>query len=115
MNLLLRLEEAAMFVLALYAFHLLPYSWWWFAALILAPDIGMLGYLISPRIGAWSYNLFHHKGIAVLIGIVGILLQDHALMLAGVILFAHSSMDRMLGYGLKYRDSFKHTHLGMLR
>ncbi len=29
-------------------------------------------------------------------------------------LFAHSSMDRMLGYGLKYEDSFGNTHLGMI-
>lgn len=32
-------------------------------------------------------------------------------MLAGVILFAHASMDRIFGYGLKYADDFKHTHL----
>ncbi len=28
------------------------------------------------------------------------------------LLFAHSSFDRMLGYGLKYNDSFNHTSLG---
>jgi hypothetical protein len=36
------------------------------------------------------------------------------MQLAGVILFGHSSMDRIFGYGLKYSDSFQHTHLGML-
>ena len=35
-------------------------------------------------------------------------------MLGGLILFGHSSMDRILGYGLKYPDSFEHTHLGMI-
>ena len=36
------------------------------------------------------------------------------LMLVGIILFGHSCMDRMLGFGLKYPDSFKNTHLGAI-
>ena len=37
-----------------------------------------------------------------------------ALQVAGIILFTHSNMDRILGYGLKYPDDFKHTHLGWI-
>ncbi|MDA1193538.1 MAG: DUF4260 family protein, partial [Candidatus Poribacteria bacterium] len=29
----------------------------------------------------------------------------------GAILIGHSAFDRLLGYGLKYPDAFKHTHL----
>jgi hypothetical protein len=29
-------------------------------------------------------------------------------------LLGHSSFDRVLGYGLKYDDDFKHTHLGWI-
>jgi hypothetical protein len=36
------------------------------------------------------------------------------LLFAALVLYGHSSMDRMLGYGLKYADDFKHTHLGWL-
>ena len=36
------------------------------------------------------------------------------LELAAIILFAHSSLDRALGYGLKYDDSFGNTHLGSI-
>ena len=36
------------------------------------------------------------------------------LMFAGTILLGHSSLDRVFGYGLKYPDSFKATHLGMI-
>jgi hypothetical protein len=36
------------------------------------------------------------------------------LALAGVIIFAHSSLDRALGYGLKFSDSFTNTHLGRI-
>jgi hypothetical protein len=31
--------------------------------------------------------------------------------LAGIILLGHSSLDRVLGYGMKYTDSFRLTHL----
>lgn len=36
------------------------------------------------------------------------------LQLAGVILLGHSSLDRVLGYGLKHADSFQNTHLGVI-
>jgi hypothetical protein len=29
-------------------------------------------------------------------------------------LFCHSSLDRVLGYGLKYPDAFQNTHLGRI-
>jgi len=82
--------------------------------LLLAPDLGMLGYLAGPRVGAISYNLAHHKGLAVLLFVVGGSLQIPLLQLAGLVILGHSSLDRMLGYGLKYSDSFQHTHLGMI-
>lgn len=34
------------------------------------------------------------------------------LSLIGIVMLAHSSLDRVLGYGLKYPDSFQRTHLG---
>ncbi len=114
MKIVLRLEELAMFLLGIYLFSQLPYAWWWFPALLLTPDIGMLGYLVNPQIGALTYNPFHHKGIAILMFMAGVWMGIDALQLVGLILFAHASMDRMLGYGLKYSDSFWHTHLGMI-
>lgn len=110
----IKLEEAAMFALSIYLFNQLDYAWWWFLALILTPDLGMLGYLINPKIGAISYNVFHHKGIAVIIMIAGWYFVFPWFILTGIILFGHASMDRFFGYGLKYPDSFKHTHLGQL-
>lgn len=47
------------------------------------------------------YYLFHHKGIAILTYLAGSIFHHPVLEPAGVILFGHSSMDRMLGYGLK--------------
>lgn len=112
---LIKLEEAGMFILAIYFSYQLPFAGWLFWALLLAPDIGMIGYLINTKTGSITYNLFHHKGIAIAVWIVGMYLQNDALTFSGILLFGHSSMDRMFAYGLKMPDNFKHTHLGWLQ
>ncbi|MDR9456572.1 MAG: DUF4260 domain-containing protein [Salegentibacter sp.] len=112
MKLTLKLEELAMLILGIFAFSLLDFAWWWFLVLFLAPDLGMLGYLFGNKFGALLYNLFHHKGLAIIIWILGFSLENQIFQLIGVILFAHASFDRMLGYGLKYETGFKFTHLG---
>lgn len=111
----LKIEEAAMFLAGIFAFAQLPYAWWVFPALLLVPDVGMVGYLINAKTGALTYNLFHHKGIAIAIALLGWYWGVASLTLTGVILFSHAAFDRMLGYGLKYPDSFHHTHLGRLK
>ncbi len=112
MKTIIKFEELAMVVLGIYLFSLLPYPWWLFLALIMAPDIGMLGYLFNDRAGAISYNIFHHKGLALTIYLVGIYLSLPLCQLTGIILFSHASLDRIFGYGLKYDKGFKFTHLG---
>ncbi|MEO8085639.1 MAG: DUF4260 domain-containing protein [Bacteroidota bacterium] len=109
-----KLEEAAMLLMGCFAYSQMDKPWWVFFALFLAPDAGMLGYLLNPKTGSITYNFFHHKGIAVLCWVGGIIFNSPNLQIAGIILFAHSSFDRILGYGLKYPDSFQHTHLGMI-
>lgn len=108
----IKLEELGMLVLGIYLYSFLPYSWWWFLILILAPDIGMLGYLLNNKIGAMVYNIFHHKGLAIGIYLGGVYFSLPLVQLAGIILFSHASMDRLFGYGLKYYSGFKSTHLG---
>ncbi len=110
----LRYEELGMFCLSILLFNMLGYSWSLFLLLILTPDISMLGYLINSKIGAAAYNVFHHKGIAVLLYLIGTLTFNYIFILAGIIIFGHSSLDRFLGFGLKYSDNFKHTHLGVI-
>ncbi|HEX4851670.1 MAG TPA: DUF4260 domain-containing protein [Puia sp.] len=112
MKTIIQLEEVAMFGFSIFLFTQLHFSGWWFPALILLPDISMLGYTISNKVGAITYNIFHHKGIAISLYILGIGLHDGKIQLAGLILFGHSSMDRALGYGLKYEKGFQFTHLG---
>jgi len=111
---LLKLEELLMFGLALFLFSKLDYGWGWYALLFFAPDLSMIGYLANPRLGAWTYNLIHHKGLAVALYVLGNLLAIPWLMFAGTILFGHSSFDRIMGYGLKHEDAFQNTHLGRI-
>lgn len=103
-----------MFILSIYVFSLYDFSWWLYPALLLLPDIGMIGYVFNTKTGAAIYNVFHHKGIAIAIFFIGTFSSAPWIILTGIILFGHSSMDRLFGYGLKYPDSFKNTHLGSI-
>ncbi|MDZ7694146.1 MAG: DUF4260 domain-containing protein [Balneolaceae bacterium] len=112
MKSIIQLEELGMFILSFILFTTTGYSWWIFIVFLLVPDISMIGYVVNARIGAILYNMVHHKGVAILVYLVGFYLGDFLIQMVGTILFAHSSMDRIFGYGLKYMDDFKHTHLG---
>jgi len=114
MKTLLKLEDVAEFLLSIFVFTYLDYAWWWFPALILLPDLSMIGYILNAKAGAALYNFFHHKGLGLTIAAIGFAMGYQDLMLAGTILFGHSAMDRMFGYGLKYDNDFKHTHLGQI-
>jgi hypothetical protein len=112
----LQLEELLMLALGIAAlyFQSVHISWWLWPVLFLSPDISMLGYLINTRIGAYTYNLFHHKGVAITVAGTGFFLLHPIAMFIGILLFTHACFDRVFGYGLKYPDSFQHTHLGII-
>lgn len=109
-----RTEGLIILVFALLVFGSTGVSWWWFGGLLLFPDISMIGYLVNPSTGAAVYNAGHTLvGPALLYG--WYLLDGPLLAIAvGTIWLAHIGMDRLLGYGLKYRDDFRHTHLGRI-
>ena len=111
---LLRTEGLALLVLSCAAYAQLGGGWKQFALLFLLPDIALLGYLLGPRVGAWAYNTTHsYLGAALLLS-AGLVLSEHSLLLCGLIWFAHIGFDRALGYGLKYSEGFRHTHLGLI-
>jgi len=114
MKAVLKLEELAQFILGIVLFSQLDFAWWWFPALILLPDIGMVGYAFNTKVGAVVYNLFHNKAIAIAFMLLGMYYMGQTYTLIGIVLFSHSAMDRIFGYGLKYSDSFKNTHLGKI-
>ena len=112
MKILLKLEELGQLLLGLFAYGFYTYEWHWLPLLFFLPDISILGYLSGKREGAYLYNLFHHKGVAVVIFLIGYYVNIEMLQLAGIILFAHASFDRLLGYGLKHTKGFSFTQLG---
>ncbi len=114
MKTLLKLEDAVFFVLALVTFAQLDYAWWVYLALFLLPDISMIGYAAGPAVGAATYNVAHHQGVAVAVCLLGAWMASSPVLLVGAVLLGHSAFDRVLGYGLKYPDAFKHTHFDEL-
>lgn len=85
---------------------------WLLIPLFLLPDVGMAGYLMNPRMGAFSYNLFHHRGIYSLLTATGFYFSIPELEIFGWLGNSHVAMDRMFGFGLKFPDRFSNTHLG---
>jgi hypothetical protein len=114
MKRLIQLEELAMLGISIYALYFLKAGWWIYPLLLLGPDISMLGYVTGSKPGAVCYNFFHHKATAIVVFFAGFVNQVYSLEIIGLILFGHSSMDRMLGYGLKYFKGFQFTHLGQI-
>lgn len=115
MSKLLKLEELAMFLLAVLMFQQqCALSFWWFFGCLLLPDVSMVGYVAGPKTGAYIYNFFHHKAVALLVYFTGTWFASEIVTFAGIILFAHSCMDRLFGYGLKFVTDFKDTHLGRI-
>jgi Domain of unknown function (DUF4260) len=109
---LLHLEGLAVLVGATWLYRDLGASWRLFALLFLAPDLFMLGYLLGTRVGARVYNIGHTTLIPAALLVIAYYGGRPALFPFGLIWIAHIGFDRMLGYGLKYEDAFKSTHLG---
>jgi hypothetical protein len=109
-----RLEGAFFLALAIYGFSQSLWSWWWFALLLLVPDVSMVGYALNPRTGALTYNLGHTILFPGLILGWYLLGGPLSALAIGSIWLAHIGLDRMLGYGLKYADDFTNTHLGLI-
>jgi hypothetical protein len=114
MNILLKLEEVAIFLFSIFLSSKLNFAWWWFPTLLLLPDLGMIGYLINPKVGAFTYNLLYHRFVASLVAFYALTYGNEYWKLIAIILFAHISLDRSFGYGLKYFDGFNNTHLGII-
>ncbi len=110
----LRAEGLAVFLAALALYQTSGASWWLFAALVMAPDISMAGYLANTRTGALVYNLGHSYVGPMVLAVAGAFSGETLLTSGALVWAAHIGFDRMLGYGLKSVDGFKSTHLGQI-
>lgn len=108
---LLRVEGVVLFGAATAIYFNQGYTWWVFLLLLLVPDLAALGYLFGPRAGSVSYNVVHTITLPLLLLIAGWWFGWTIAVPLALIWLAHIGMDRAVGYGLKYPDSFKHNHL----
>jgi hypothetical protein len=111
---LLRLEGLAVAAITAALYARTGSSWWLFAALWLAPDLSMLGYLAGPNWGARLYNAIHSYLTPAALAVSALLLHAPAPLPFALIWINHIGVDRLLGYGLKYPAGFDRTHLGSL-
>lgn len=109
---ILRFEGVSIAALTAVLYARTGASWWLFAALWLAPDLSMLGYLAGPFWGARIYNSIHAYATPATLAACALLLQAPALLPIAIIWANHIAVDRLLGYGLKYGAGFGWTHLG---
>lgn len=108
----LRLEGLAVAAVTALFYARAGASWWLFAALWLAPDLSMAGYLGGPKLGARIYNAIHSYVTPATLAAMAILLKSYALSPYAFIWINHIGVDRLMGYGLKYPQGFGFTHLG---
>jgi hypothetical protein len=113
-NAILRLEGLAAAALSAVFFARTGASWWLFAALWLAPDLSLLGYLAGPNLGSRIYNAIHSYLTPATLAVSALLLRSPELLPFALIWMNHIGVDRLLGFGLKYPAGFAGTHLGRL-
>lgn len=109
--LLPRIEGILLFAVSIVCYHETHAGWMLFAALLLAPDLSMAGYVANAKIGATIYNAVHTLTGPLILVAYALLTAHAALLPYSLIWITHIGMDRMLGIGLKYPTQFKDTHL----
>ncbi len=77
-------------------------------------DISALGYLLNKKIGALIYNTGHSSNLPTIILILGLLFELRTMQVFSYAWLFHIGIDRALGFGLKHKTSFKHTHLNSI-
>lgn len=111
---IVRLENGMTFALCFYIYIQLGFPIWLFFVLLLVPDMTMIGYALNEKIGAIVYNVGHSFTLPLLFTLFSFYFSNDYLLLISIIWIAHIFMDRLFGFGLKYQESFKNTHIQRL-
>ncbi len=111
---MLRLEGLCVLVVSAFVYPKFGAGWGIFAACFLLPDLSLIGYVVGPRVGACAYNVAHSYIGPVACMAVSLVFPSSVLTTAYLIWLAHIGFDRALGYGLKYAEGFRYTHLGLI-
>jgi hypothetical protein len=112
-DVLLRGEGLVALVTACTAYqHFYAGHWGWFALLFLAPDVSLLGFL-GPlnKASTGFYNVVHCYVLPFLLGLMAWNRSSAPAGQFALIWVAHIGFDRFLGFGLKFPQSFRFTHI----
>lgn len=108
---IIRIENGFAFAISLYIYIQLDFPIWMFFVFLLAPDLTAIGYVFNKKIGSFVYNFGHNLILPLALTSSYFYFSKDYLLVISIIWLAHIFMDRLLGYGLKYTDSFNKTHL----
>lgn len=108
-----RLEGMGLLLAAAAMYGHLQFSWTVYALCFFLPDLSILLYFKGPKIGGVVYNFAHFLLLPLLIGIFGVLGDSPIALQASLIWTSHMALDRAIGWGLKYEDSFCNTDMGV--
>lgn len=110
----MRLEGALGFLFCTMIYFLLGFNIYVFLACLLLPDIFLLGYIVNNKVGAFLYNLGHVFIFPLILFLLAVITTKQAFLVIALIWASHIFFDIMIGYGLKYNEGFKITHLQKL-
>ncbi|AQS35428.1 protein of unknown function (DUF4260) [Shewanella psychrophila] len=110
----LRVEGLVILLASLLIYHKFSFSWSEFAWFFLAPDLALLAYIHSAKLGSLAYNLSHSFIGPLVTLLFGVLGDSQVAIQISLIWCGHIGFDRALGYGLKYSKGFSYTHLGQI-
>lgn len=111
---LLRLEALLVLLASLLGYaKVLHAHWLFFALFFLVPDLSLLGYLAKTHLSfaAGLYNTAHSYALPALLALAAWKTAVPWAAPIAVIWIAHIAFDRLLGFGLKYPEAFKPTHI----
>lgn len=110
-RLLLRIEGVVLAFAGIAVYLHLDYSVLALIALLAAVDLSLLGFLVGPRAGTFTYNLAHTTALPLVLAAIGVLTDGSISVQVALAWLAHIGVDRALGFGLKYPSAFNDTHL----
>ena len=112
------LQAEAFFSLSasLLAYHILfRHHWILFGYLLFISDLSLLLFPRKNKVKAGAvYNIFHSFLLPALLAGIVVYTRSTLLEELSLIWISHISMDRLLGFGLKYPGSFEFTHFQAL-
>src|SRR5262249_60599765 len=94
---LLRVEGAAMFACSVFLFYFLGGNWIVFVALLLWPDLFMLGYLANAKLGARVYNLVHTDVLPLALATASLGFRQSGLMAFDIVWLVHNGIGHSSG------------------